>query len=237
MDIFYVPVEPGIEEESFRNLLAYVSEEKRRSVNSFRLDIDKKLSLYSELLVRVMACRELGLRNDEIEFGRGKYGKPFLKGHPGFYFNISHTRNAIAAAFSDHEVGIDIERIRGEEREIAKRFFTFEEYEYIYKEETAQDRRFFEIWTKKEAYLKCIGKGLLQPLDSFSVLRQNPEYPCRGFERDGYMISVCGAGAEESGRITERSERELEESGGITELSERELERQVFVCHRKIRAL
>ena len=136
--------------------------------------------------------RKFGISNDEIIFGRGKYGKPFVLNFPEFHYNISHTQNAIAVALSCKDVGIDIERISNKQQKIATRFFTADEYHYIYGDPTYQDRRFYEIWTKKEAYIKCIGKGLTIQLNSFTVLDTNSELKYQSFLRDNYMISICG---------------------------------------------
>lgn len=85
-------------------------------------------------------------------------GKPFLREGP--HFNLSHSEDRALLAVAPFAVGIDVERVRPIEREsIARRYFTAEEQEEMRK---AADplRRFFEIWTAKEAALKCTGEGL-----------------------------------------------------------------------------
>ena len=169
------------------NLLNFVSEEKQSKLKRYRFPIDRKLSLYAEILVRQQAMYILGIKNDEIEFGINKHGKPFLKGHPSFYFNISHTWNAIAVIFSKEEVGVDIEKIKPPDFQVSKRFFTSSEQHYIFSHEKP-DRAFYEIWTKKEAYIKCIGIGLAQPLKSFDVLNDESSI---SMHVDEYIISIC----------------------------------------------
>ncbi len=171
-------------------LLRFVSEEKRRRLENYHFPIDRKLSLYAELLVRVQAAALLGLHNSDIVFNTNKYGKPYLKDNPDFHFNFSHTRNAIMVAFSDNEIGVDIERIRPCDLKIAKRFFTPDETEYI-QESCDIDKAFYEIWTKKEAYIKNIGTGLSTRLHSFNILHPSIKPTFCIFEKDEYFISAC----------------------------------------------
>lgn len=43
-------------------------------------------------------------------FYKGEYGKPHINGYPNFYYNISHTSNAIAVAIANNPIGVDIEK-------------------------------------------------------------------------------------------------------------------------------
>ena len=171
------------------DLMQLVSIEKREKLNRYRFQIDRKLSLYAELLVRQQAMFLLGLDNNEIEFGAKNHGKPFLRGHPAFHFNISHTRNAIAVAFSGSEIGVDIEKVQPPDYQIAERFFTSLEQGYIHSNKNPE-RAFYEIWTKKEAYIKYNGTGLTTPLKSFDVLDVGSDTSTYTHEINKYIISV-----------------------------------------------
>lgn len=186
MEIYFTEISENETVET-TNLLKFASEEKQNKLRSYRSPINRKLSLYAELLVRHQAMHLLRLNNNEIEFGINRYGKPFLNGHSSFHFNISHTRNAIAVAFSNDEVGLDIERIKSPDFQISKRFFTSSEHNYILSHKNP-NRAFYEIWTKKEAYIKCIGMGLAQPLKSFAVLDYESSKTMYVGE---YIISIC----------------------------------------------
>lgn len=209
MMIVYTAINENINREEFERILCLVSEQKQRKVLSYYKDIDRKLSLYSEVVVRLIACKILGIRNNEIKFGKGKFGKPFINNFKSFYFNVSHTQNAISVVFLDTEVGVDIEMVRSDEYNIAKRFFTASEFNYIYNDNIGKEKRFFEIWTKKEAYVKYVGKGLTIPLNSFSVVNGDPDLEFYVTEIDGYIISVCSKKYANPMRILRLNEHEL----------------------------
>lgn len=180
----------SIQEPKTNDLMKCVSNERRVQLAKFKFDIDRKLSLYAELLVRYQACKTLGLNNKEIIFIKNRNGKPYMQYHPEFQFNISHTRSAIAVACSNNEIGIDIEKINLPEYKIAKRFFTSYEQEHVFSHEHPE-RAFYEIWTKKEAYIKHIGTGLSTQLNSFNVLDVKNVSMSYTVEIRDYIISVC----------------------------------------------
>jgi 4'-phosphopantetheinyl transferase len=70
------------------------------------------------------------------------------------------------------DVGIDLEAIHplAEADDIAARFFSRRESE-AYLELAPRDKPlgFFNCWTRKEAFLKALGKGLSLPLGHFDV--------------------------------------------------------------------
>ena len=128
--------------------------------------------------------KKFNITDFEIDYKAN--GKPYLKNLPDFYFNISHSNKMQAVAVGDCEIGVDIEFLRKVDLRVARRF-TKEEYDYI--TEADSDMRFFEIWTKKEAYLKYTGDGILGGLNSANVLKS--PIPIKTYFKDGYVISVC----------------------------------------------
>ncbi len=122
---------------------------------------------------------------NSFEIYKNQHGKPFLKGKDGFYFNISHTDGMTVLAVSDSEVGVDVERVKKANFKIAKRYFLPNEAQYI----GDDDIRFFEVWTKKEAFLKYKGTGLSGGLKGVNVFDCRPNIET--FFIDGYVISVC----------------------------------------------
>ena len=132
------------------------------------------------LVTRVLARRVLSQwaerPPESLAFDLGPYGRPELRQAPNaprrLRFNLSNTRGLVACAVAwDRDVGVDVEHMdrRTEATAVADRFFSPMEVEALMRLETnTQRRRFFELWTLKEAYIKARGLGLAIPLESFS---------------------------------------------------------------------
>lgn len=180
MKVIAIHLGGGIEDEQLQLLLALVSEGKRESLLRFRHEEDRLRSLTGELLIRWRIWTELGLPNDRIVLATNRYGKPELAAHPRFHFNISHAGEWTAAVFDRAPVGIDIERIAQIDTGTFASHFTKKEQSFVRASgSTAKERleRFYDIWTRKESYVKAIGTGLSMPLDSFCVMAGDAEHP------------------------------------------------------------
>lgn len=167
--LFIVPLSEEFDLKLYETLSLLISPDKKAKLDNYKSDIGKKLGLYADLLLRVAIHQDLNIENNDIEFDTNSYGKPHLINDQDYHFNISHTHNMIAVAISHNSVGVDVEKIREIDMGISKRFFTEREQNYIEKSQDDLYERFFEIWTKKEAYMKNTGKGLSVPLNSFDV--------------------------------------------------------------------
>lgn len=101
-------------------------------------------------------------------------GAPRLADNPwGIHFNLSHSRDWVLVALSRLPVGVDIECSETEVdwHAIAGVCFHPSEQQYLAcLEGDARREAFFDIWTRKEAYLKGIGTGLGTDPGSFSTL-------------------------------------------------------------------
>lgn len=208
--LYYLTIDDNFDREIFKCLFSFVSAEKQRQVIQLSNDISKKVTLYAEALSRIIACNDLGVSNTEITFLRNWYGKPYIKEFPKYHFNISHTSNIIVIVISNNEIGVDIEKIRNADLRIAKRFFTKDEQEYILENSLVQNNRFYEVWTKKEAYMKYVGKGLHMPLNSFNVFDRNISEKLKTFKREDYLITICSDCLDKSFVTIEINEKQAE---------------------------
>lgn len=188
--IYLSEISENMDEKTFATLCSFISEEKKKKIERFHFSVDRKLSLYAELLVRILACEELRLPNRKLHFTKNDYGKPHLSGSSCWHFNISHTRSTIAVATSNNEMGIDVEKVQNAELSIAERFFTAAEKRYISENGLLTDKRFYEIWTRKEAYIKSVGKGLSIPIDTVDTMKPSISTQLQTFRHSDYVVSV-----------------------------------------------
>lgn len=142
--------------------------------------------IMSELLVRNEATRALSIPFWELGFGYLEHGKPYIKGFESYRFSVSHSGGCVAFVDSTEEIGIDIQLIQGKNKHAA-RFFT--ENEQLYAAQS--DSAFFEIWTRKEAYVKMLGIGLSHGLRNFDVLDKSLGCGFTTEKLQHHMISVC----------------------------------------------
>ncbi|KAA5547167.1 4'-phosphopantetheinyl transferase superfamily protein [Roseiconus nitratireducens] len=136
---------------------------------------------------RAMARRLLGsqgIRPDQIRFGIGPHGKPFVTDPPQACqpFNIAHTDGLVLCGVADPAVeliGVDVECLdRRTSTELAERYFSQPEVRLLRSYPRGeQQMRFLQIWTLKEAYIKAIGTGLHTPLCDFSFESLDADRP------------------------------------------------------------
>jgi phosphopantetheine--protein transferase-like protein len=108
----------------------------------------------------------------EINLQQTEKGKLFIE-NSELKFNLAHSHEYAIYAFAlNCEVGIDIEQIREVEYDgIAKRIMSKTEYSYWSSfNNDEQVESFFQIWTCKEALIKCTGDGLSGPLKELSTI-------------------------------------------------------------------
>ncbi|MBQ4598777.1 MAG: 4'-phosphopantetheinyl transferase superfamily protein [Clostridia bacterium] len=155
----------------YERLAAAGSDELRARLDRMAHTDDRKRTLAGHLLI-LGAAKELCGASDPVIL-RTAAGKPYFAALP-IRFSLSHSEDKVILAVSDREIGADIERIRPLSLGVAKRFFTPAEQAYVFgKVPTEQDlslpkeaqdgallRRFYEVWTKKEAYGKWQGSGM-----------------------------------------------------------------------------
>lgn len=165
---------PLYEQATFDRLYQAASEERKAKTDRLRLWKDKCLSLCAEALLS-HACDEFGIPQKERTQVLGRYSKPSFSA-TDVEFNLSHSGTKALCVMSDLPVGCDIEQLRGYKARIAERRFTGSEQALLAAcpDGKAREEMFYRIWTMKESFLKCTGRGLSLPMDSFSVIPEAP---------------------------------------------------------------
>ncbi len=159
--------------DSYENVL---SERDIARGKKFVFERDRNRFLRAKYCVRNLLGAYLQLNPRDVPIATGRHGKPFVPASNRLAFNLSHSgdagvfaigrvaRNTDAAAAVNREIGIDIEVIRRppDIRTLAASVFsTIELAEFGGLADDALSLPFFTCWTRKEAYLKAIGTGLL----------------------------------------------------------------------------
>jgi len=150
--------------------------EEREQARSLRHPDAREAFVVGRGLLRVLLARRLGVTAEEVGLVREPLGRLRLSTPTvgeDVRFSVSRSGRMVLHAFaSQRNVGVDVERIR--ERpgllQVADRFFAPGERRTL--DRLSADERlaaFFVLWTQKEAYLKALGVGLLQPLDAFEL--------------------------------------------------------------------
>ncbi len=157
----------------------YISEYRYKKVKEQKKMQNQLLGIGAELLLSQYLGRKPCYSID-------KYGKPYGE---EVEFNLSHSGNISVCAVSDYPVGVDVEKIRDVNMDIAKEKFCANEYNTIINSNNSQNS-FFEYWVKKESYVKALGKGLRIPLNEIYVDKISDWKFCM-YEIEGYKLCVC----------------------------------------------
>lgn len=126
--------------------------------------------------------------------GHTEKGCPLLITHPQYHISISHCKNAVAVAIdSEKAIGIDIECRRKISDALIEKVCNDEEQESI-KQSIDPEKEFIRIWTRKEAYYKCLGTGIQDSLKEVDRLAQLSNHTIESVElpypTDGWF-TIC----------------------------------------------
>lgn len=144
-----------------------LSPDQRDRAAHFFAERDRTRFHNAHTALRHILARYARIQPRALEFRVNAYGKPSLVNAPGIEFNLAHSHSFALIAVASSPLGIDIERVRADFDVIAlaHRFFAPAETALV----RADPGRFFEFWTRKEAFIKAIGMGVSFPLQGFDT--------------------------------------------------------------------
>ena len=147
-------------EQEVARLLPLVSAQRREQALRFTHLFGQYCCLKSyEILLQLLASTYT--LHSTPTFLYNEYGAPSIKNGP--YFSISHCKSGIAVAVSKQPIGIDIETVRPLKVDLVKKTMNPLEQEVIFFD-TQPDWAFTRLWTRKEAFLKMKGTGIINDL-------------------------------------------------------------------------
>jgi 4'-phosphopantetheinyl transferase len=165
----------GIEDAALDRCFSLLDGAEHARMESFRFPSDRRAYLVAHTLLRRTLSDFGDVAPGEWRFVSSEHGRPELdRSHASrIRFNLSHTRRAVACAVAlDRDIGIDVESPpapKAVDELAAHAFSSTEQRDLASREGAARRRRFVEMWTLKEAYVKARGDGLRVPLDAFTI--------------------------------------------------------------------
>jgi 4'-phosphopantetheinyl transferase len=165
--------------ESVEQILALarsLDAKEQARANRFARPRDRDRYLAWHGVLRGVMARYLQVDPAMVRYELGRNGKPRLaaESEPSdICFNLTHSGSlALIAVAQGREVGIDVEILRPmpDAVQIARRYFSADELVALSSlPPEEQVATFFNIWTRKEAFVKATGQGLAYPLSQLNV--------------------------------------------------------------------
>lgn len=152
---------------------ALLAPEERDRASRFRYARDRDRYVARRGQLRTLLAGEVDRPAFALRITEDSHGRPFLADHPDLHFNLSHSNGrALFAIAHGFRVGCDLEWRNPELacRNVAARLFAPAECAALDALPPAQwVAGFYNVWTRKEAFVKAVGLGLSYPLHAFTV--------------------------------------------------------------------
>lgn len=188
-----------IDEDVFHSHYFNMTQDRRQKIDRFRLAKDKRLSLGAGILLD-KGLERMGIASRNITYK--EHGKPYLCDRNDVFFNISHSGHVVICAFSDQNVGADIEQYRKFDDSLLHMICREEEISKIASLDVQPDMAYTKLWTIKESFIKYLGTGLsLSPKEIFVDLTPPVRVFCQkadcrglsftGFALENHAITIC----------------------------------------------
>lgn len=157
VDVWYVGVDHVPE-----SLAVLLDDRDRARRGRIPREADRSRFLAAWVLARLVLGERLGREPAALSFDRTcthcgdqRHGKPVVEtAGPGLDFSLSHAGGLAVVAVSDRTVGVDVEDATAGEQPLAPALAERERATCL------SYADFARLWTRKEAVLKAVGKGL-----------------------------------------------------------------------------
>ena len=182
-------------------LSLFLNEQETNRANRYYKEKDKNRFIICRTLLKFVLSNYTEIDTKQIKLNYNAYKKPYLSSHPSLFFNVSHYG---LIAISNSSVGIDVEYIEEKNDLInsLNHIYNDEEITFI---ENAFDKKkaFYSLWTRKEAFVKAIGKGIDENFSKIpsingshilnaSLINNTKNWNIHGFKIEGdYLAAVA----------------------------------------------
>ena len=172
---------------------AILSRDEKERARRFLFDTHRTRFIAGRAFLRTILGNYLQMSPTRLRFTYSPQGKPALDQNltkSDLCFNLAHSADlALLAVTRVGEIGVDVENIRPipEASSLVSRFFSNRECQLFNGlPDDLKSPAFFNLWTRKEAWLKCTGEGIAHSLNLVEVSFL-PHEPAR-------LLSLPGSG-------------------------------------------
>jgi len=186
--VWSVAVDPGV--AAMPRLMALLSSSEQHRARRYVFESVQRRFVAARAALRLLAGRYLAMPAEVVRFAYGPNGKPHLSPPDAarLRFNVSHSHDLALFAFcAEEELGVDVEwrhDITSADQIVRRMFCPEEVAEWFSLPDDQRRRGFFDCWTRKEAFVKALGRGLEVPLDAFRVAFRPGEQPAVRWRKD-----------------------------------------------------
>jgi 4'-phosphopantetheinyl transferase len=170
----------------------------------FHQQKDAQQFILTRAILRILLADRLLVQPGEVAIMVSENKKPVLANHHRVHFNVSHSDNQAVIAIAKQRIGIDVEFIKPgfDYHSIVEYAFSDAEADHLVQSDHPH-QEFFRLWTRKEAFLKGLGAGLINDLKKISCMDAmnkipasitgvNTDWQVKTSDRDpAYIISVA----------------------------------------------
>ena len=162
--------------DELKGFYDFLSDKEIHRSKRFRKKSDERTYVITHALVNRKISEILGTDFNKLSINYFDNKKPYVEG-TNIDFNLSHSSDYFAFIISTYEnlyVGVDIElvKVNLDLVPIVNNYFHKNEKDYILNSNLnslIQHKRFYEVWTRKEAFLKMLGIGLSEKLSEIDM--------------------------------------------------------------------
>jgi 4'-phosphopantetheinyl transferase len=170
--------------------------DEREKAKRFFREADQQSSIAARGALRILLAGYMERVPAEVGLHYSDNGKPYVSGSD-VAFNLSHSGDWVVLAFGrNRRIGVDVEKIRRDLDigSIAARCFNPEETALL---DSVADKYtlFFQLWARKEAYVKACGSTLFREMNNNTVPLIEGGLPEAG-ERGGWFFRQLEAGSQ-----------------------------------------
>lgn len=170
--------------------------DEQKKGDLFKFVVDRNRYCRAHSYLRWVLAGYLNLSPKDIQFETTSEGKPFISAGQNtveLTFNLSHSADYVAIAVGkQYALGVDIEAINHGISVLAlseEIFSTAERQQFLQLPASQKVTGFYRGWTRKEAYIKALGLGLVKSLKSFDVDIYGQQQPLLLADREASLAA------------------------------------------------